>query len=42
MPKGSGSHGIEFDTAGNLWITLEFLGAIARVESSGNIVAKLP
>ena len=40
MPKGSGPHGIEFDAAGKLWITLEFLGAIARLELNGNIVAK--
>ncbi|MBC1221102.1 hypothetical protein GNF10_22280 [Nostoc sp. UCD121] len=40
MPNGSGPHGIEFDAAGNLWITLEFLGAIARLDSNGNIVAK--
>ena len=40
MPKASDLHGIKFDAAGNLWITLEFLDAIARLESSGNIVAK--
>ena len=39
-PKGSGPHGIEFDSAGQLWMTLEFSGQIVRVDSNGRIVGE--
>ena len=38
MPPGSGPHGIDFDAAGRLWITLEFTGKIARLDDLGNIL----
>jgi virginiamycin B lyase len=37
-PAGSGPHGIAFDAAGRLWLTLEFAGKIARLDENGNIV----
>ena len=39
LPSGSGPHGIDFDQAGHLWLTLEFAGQIARVDANGAIVA---
>jgi virginiamycin B lyase len=41
MPKGSGPHGIEFDAAGALWLTLEFQGKIVRVETKGPNAGKI-
>jgi streptogramin lyase len=38
MPAGSGPHGIEFDAAGRLWLTLEFQGKIVRLDGNGHIV----
>ena len=32
MPPGSGPHGMAFDAAGRLWLTLEFVGKIARLD----------
>lgn len=40
LPSGSGPHGIAFDAAGQLWVTLEFAGKIAKVDDNGNIVAE--
>jgi len=40
LPPGSGPHGIEFDAAGQLWVTLEYAGKIARLDGNGNIVAE--
>ncbi len=40
MPKGSGPHGIEFDAAGQLWLTLEFHGQIVRLDPKGKIDAQ--
>jgi virginiamycin B lyase len=40
LPKGSGPHGIDFDAAGQLWLTLEFAGKIARLDDNGNILAE--
>ena len=37
MPSGSGPHGIEFDAANNLWVTLEFKGQIVRLDANGVI-----
>jgi virginiamycin B lyase len=40
LPVGSGPHGIDFDASGQLWVTLEFAGKIARLDNNGNIVAE--
>jgi virginiamycin B lyase len=40
LPSGSGPHGIAFDAAGQLWVTLEFSGKIAKIDDNGNIVAE--
>src|SRR5215467_12182858 len=37
MPNKSGPHGIEFDAAGRLWVTLEFSGEIVRLDANGKI-----
>src|ERR1700730_12384966 len=37
MPAGSGPHGIEFDAAGRLWVTLELSGQIVRLDANGAI-----
>lgn len=38
MPSKSGPHGIEFDGAGRLWVSLEFRGEIVRLDENGRIV----
>jgi virginiamycin B lyase len=38
MPQGSGPHGIEFDAAGLLWVTLEFHGRVVAFDSGGRTV----
>ena len=38
MPEGSGPHGIVFDAAGQLWVSLEFAGEIVRLDPQGRIV----
>jgi virginiamycin B lyase len=40
MPDKSGPHGMAFDAAGRLWLTLEFAGKIARLDENGNIVVE--
>lgn len=40
MPTGSGPHGSGFDARGRLWLTLEFLGKIVRVDSNAKILAE--
>jgi DNA-binding beta-propeller fold protein YncE len=40
LPSGSGPHGIAFDAAGQLLVTLEFSGKIAKIDDNGNIVAE--
>jgi virginiamycin B lyase len=40
LPSGSGPHGIAFDASGQLWVTLEFSGKIAKIDDNGNIVAE--
>lgn len=37
MPAGSGPHGLEFDAAGRLWLTLEFHGKVVRVDPAGKV-----
>ena len=39
MPGGSGPHGIEFDAAGRLWVTLEFHGRVVAMDEGGKVVA---
>lgn len=39
MPEGSGPHGIEFDAAGRLWVTLEFHGRVVALDEQGKVVA---
>jgi virginiamycin B lyase len=42
MPKGSGPHGIRFDAAGNLWVTLEFIGEVVRLDQeTGAILERI-
>lgn len=41
MPVGSGPHGIVFDRLGRLWVTLEFAGQLARLDSRGKIVQRV-
>ena len=38
MPEGSGPHGIAFDGQGQLWVSLEFVGEIVRLDTAGTIV----
>jgi virginiamycin B lyase len=38
LPDNSGPHGIEFDGQGRLWVTLEFLGQVVRLDDQGKIV----
>jgi len=39
MPAGSGPHGLLIDKAGNLWVSLEFHGQVARLDKdSGKIL----
>lgn len=38
MPQGSGPHGIEFDAAGLLWLTLEFHGRVVALDARGALV----
>jgi len=40
MPAGSGPHGIEFDAQSRIWLTLEFLGEIVRLDAQGDIVER--
>jgi virginiamycin B lyase len=42
MPPGSGPHGIAFDAAGRLWITLEFHGRVQALDADGKVVADYP
>ncbi len=37
MPAGSGPHGIVFDAAGRLWVSLEFAGQLVRLDPDGTI-----
>jgi virginiamycin B lyase len=41
MPDHSGPHGIEFDASGRLWVTLEFLGKVVRLDENGKIVQSI-
>jgi virginiamycin B lyase len=40
LPTGSGPHGISFDAESQLWLTLEYMGKIARIDSNANILAE--
>lgn len=39
LPRCSGPHGVAFDAAGRLWVTLEYLGRIVAFDRSGAQVA---
>lgn len=39
LPQGSGPHGIEFDAAGLLWVTLEFKGRVQALRQRGDDIA---
>ena len=41
MPDGSGPHGLLIDAKGQLWVSLEFHGLVARLDDNGNIVEKI-
>ncbi len=41
MPKGSGPHGLLYDSHGKLWVSLEFDGRVAQVGEDGRIVRKI-
>lgn len=38
LPPNSGPHGIAFDHAGHIWVTLEFDNAIAELDRNGQIL----
>ena len=40
MPAGSGPHGIQFDSAGNLWVTLEFSGQVVQIDQTTGAILK--
>jgi len=41
MPAGSGPHGLDFDRAGRLWVTLEFLGRVRMLDpATGRTLAE--
>ncbi|WP_146009509.1 virginiamycin B lyase family protein [Deinococcus planocerae] len=40
MPPGSAPHGIVFDAAGQLWVSLEDAGVVVRLDPSGKIVSR--
>jgi len=40
LPADSGPHGIAFDARGQLWLTLEYMGKIVRIDSNANILAE--
>lgn len=40
VPAGSGPHGIVFDSAGRLWVTLEFAGKILMLDKDGKKLAE--
>src|SRR6185437_3445592 len=37
MGMGSGPHGILIDKKGQLWVSLEFIGMVVRLDKDGNI-----
>ncbi len=41
MPAGSGPHGIQFDAAGNLWVTLEFAGKVVQIDQTTGRILKV-
>ena len=40
MPAGSRPHGIVFDAAGNLWVTLEYAGQVAQIDQTNGQILK--
>jgi virginiamycin B lyase len=41
MPAGSGPHGLEFDAAGRLWVSLECAGRLIALDAEGHQVAEI-
>ena len=41
LPEGSGPHGLAFDGAGRLWVTLEFLGKVRAIAPDGRVLANV-
>jgi virginiamycin B lyase len=41
LPGGSGPHGILFDKQGRLWVSLEFIGKVVRLNDDGHIVEEI-
>lgn len=41
MPDGSGPHGILLNKHGHLWVSLEFVGLLVRLDKDGNIVQRI-
>lgn len=41
MPDDSGPHGLLIDKHNQLWVSLEFIGIIARLDDNGNIVEQI-
>lgn len=41
MPADSGPHGILIDGQGRLWVSLEFLGLVVRLDENGQIVQQI-
>jgi len=37
LDPGSGPHGLAFDAAGRLWVTLEYAGKVARLDENGAV-----
>jgi virginiamycin B lyase len=41
LPKGSGPHGVAFDSDGRLWVTSEFAGKLRALDADGRILAEV-
>lgn len=41
LPNGSGPHGLLLDAKGQLWVSLEFAGLVARLDGDGKIVEQI-
>lgn len=41
MPEKSGPHGLLLDKEGNLWVSLEFKGTVAQLDTKGTIVREI-
>jgi len=41
VPDGSGPHGLAFDNAGRMWVTLEFRGRLRAIGADGRVLAEV-